>query len=217
MVWSRTQIAERAARSIPPGSIVNLGIGLPTLVADFLPEGCDVWLQSENGILGMGPFPLEGEEDPQVINAGKQTVTIVPGGSCFDSTLSFTMIRGGHVDLTILGAMQVSARGDLANWAIPGGRTMGIGGAMDLAAGSRRILVLTSHLTKKGEPKLLAECTFPLTAPRCVQRVITDLGVLDTDSEEGVFWLRECAPGVTPEQVLEATSAPVRVRLVASP
>ncbi len=213
MPWSRQQIAERAARMIPDGSIVNLGIGLPTLVADYLPEGSDVWLQSENGILGMGPFPLEGEEDPRVINAGKQTVTIVPGGSCFDSVTSFTMIRGGHVDLTILGAMQVSARGDLANWAIPGGRTMGIGGAMDLAAGSRRILVLTSHLTKKGEPKLVAACSFPLTAPRCIQRVVTDLGVLDTDAERGCFVLRELAPEVTVEQVRQATGAPLEVEL----
>ncbi|MFW6050035.1 MAG: 3-oxoacid CoA-transferase subunit B [Myxococcota bacterium] len=207
MPWSREQIAKRAALEIPSGSIVNLGIGLPTLVADFLPDDAGVWLQSENGILGMGPFPVEGCEDPQIINAGKQTVTIVPGGSCFDSALSFAMIRGGHVDLTILGAMQVGAQGDIANWAVPGGRTMGIGGAMDLAAGSRRILVLTSHRTKNDEPKLVAECTYPLTARGVVDRVITDLAVLDP-SPEG-FQLVECAPGVTPEQVRAGTGAPV--------
>lgn len=209
MPFTREQIAERAAREITPGSIVNLGIGLPTLVPGFLPEGHEVWLQSENGILGMGPFPFDGEEDPQLINAGKQTVTIVPGGSCFDSATSFAMIRGGHVDLTILGAMQVSQRGDIANWAIPGGKTMGIGGAMDLAAGSRRIVVLTTHRSKKGEPKLVAECDFPLTARGVVSRVITDLAVLDT-GEDG-FSLVECAPGVTAEEVVAATGAPVSV------
>lgn len=207
MPFSREDIARRAAQEIPPGSIVNLGIGLPTLIPGFLPEGHDVWLQSENGILGMGPYPYEGEEHPQIINAGKETVTIVPGGSCFDSALSFTMIRGGHVDLTILGAMQVSAKGDIANWSIPGGKTMGIGGAMDLAAGSRRILVLTTHTTKEGEPKLVAECTYPLTARRVVNRVITDLAVIDCT--EGGFRLVELAPGVTLEKVRAATGAPV--------
>ena len=147
MPYSKDDIAKRAAAEIADGSIVNLGIGLPTLVADHLAPERDVWLQSENGILGMGPFPYEGDEDPQIINAGKQTVTIVPGGSTFDSATSFAMIRGGHVDLSILGAMQVASNGDLANWSIPGGRTMGSGGAMDLAAGSRRILVLTTHTT----------------------------------------------------------------------
>lgn len=209
MPFTREQIAERAARDIPPGSIVNLGIGLPTLVANYLPEGADIWLHTENGILGMGPFPYEGEEDPQVINAGKQTVTVVTGGSCFDSVMSFAMIRGGHVDLAILGAMQVSQRGDLANWAIPGGRTMGIGGAMDLAAGARRIVVLTTHCTKKGEPKLVGECTYPLTARGVVDRIITDLGVIDVTSDG--FRLVELAPGVTPERVREATGAPLAV------
>ncbi len=183
MPFSKTDMANRAAQEIAPGSIVNLGIGLPTLVADQLPEGSDVWLQSENGILGMGPFPLEGDEDPQIINAGKQTVTIVTGGSCFDSATSFAMIRGGHVDLAILGTMQVACNGDLANWAIPGGRVMGIGGAMDLAAGAKRIIVLTSHVTKKGKPKLLDQCTFPLTAAGVVDRVITDLGVFDVNGD----------------------------------
>ncbi|NCQ60718.1 MAG: 3-oxoacid CoA-transferase subunit B [Myxococcales bacterium] len=199
MAFSKQQIAARAAREIAPGSIVNLGIGLPTLVADHIPEGNDVWLQSENGILGMGPFPYEGDEDPRLINAGKQTVTIVPGGSTFDSATSFSMIRGGHVDLAILGAMQVAQNGDLANWAIPGGKTLGIGGAMDLAAGARRILVLTSHVTKDGEAKLVKECSFPLTAARVVQRIITDLAVIDVTPEG--FRLVELAPGVELDQV----------------
>ncbi|MEM9194112.1 MAG: 3-oxoacid CoA-transferase subunit B [Myxococcota bacterium] len=207
MPFTREQIAERAAKEIEPGSIVNLGIGLPTLVANYLDEAQDVFLHTENGILGMGPFPFEGEEDPQIINAGKQTVTVVPGGSCFDSAVSFTMIRGGHVDLAILGAMQVSQRGDLANWSIPGGKTMGIGGAMDLAAGARRILVLTTHVSKKGEPKLVAECTFPLTAARVVHRVITDLAILDV-SPEG-FRLVEAAEGVSLDEIRKKTGAPV--------
>ena len=207
MPFSKPEIAQRAAKEIPAGSVVNLGIGLPTLVADYLPDDSGVWLQSENGLLGMGPFPLEGEEDAQIINAGKQTVTIVPGGSCFDSALSFTMIRGGHVDLAILGAMQVAANGDIANWSIPGGKTMGIGGAMDLAAGSRRILVLTAHVTKKGDPKLLHQCTYPLTAKGVVDRVITDLAVIDV-TERG-FVARELAPGVTIEEVREKTDADV--------
>jgi 3-oxoacid CoA-transferase subunit B len=207
MPYSREEIAARAAQEILPGSIVNLGIGLPTLVPGYLPEGHDVWLQSENGILGMGPFPYEGDEDPQIINAGKQTVTIVAGGSTFDSATSFSMIRGGHVDLAILGAMQVSQSGDIANWAIPGGRTMGIGGAMDLAAGARRIIVLTTHLTKKGQPKLVGECDFPLTARGVVGRVISDLGVFDT-SPSG-FKLVELAPGVQLDEVHEKTGAPV--------
>lgn len=209
MPFSREQIAARAAREIAPGSIVNLGIGLPTLVADYLPASHGVWLHSENGLLGMGPYPYEGEEDPQIINAGKETVTVMPGGSCFDSALSFAMIRGGHVDLALLGAMQVSEQGDLANWSVPGGKTMGIGGAMDLASGARRIIVLTTHLTREGESKLVRECTYPLTARKVVNRVISDLGVLDT-SERG-FVLVECAPGVTVEQIRAATGAPVHV------
>lgn len=209
MPFSRQQIAERAAAEIPPGSIVNLGIGLPTLVADYLPADHGVWFHSENGLLGMGPFPYEGDEDPQLINAGKQTVTVVPGGSTFDSALSFTMIRGGHIDVAMLGAMQVSQAGDLANWAIPGGRTMGIGGAMDLAVGCRRVICLTTHRTKKGVSKLVGECAFPLTAKRAINRVITDLAVLDC-TEEG-FALVECAPDVTPEMVIEATDGRVLV------
>jgi len=208
MSFSKQDIAARAAKEIAPGSIVNLGIGLPTLVADHIPEGSDVWLQSENGILGMGPFPYEGDEDPQLINAGKQTVTIVPGGSTFDSATSFSMIHGGHVDLAILGAMQVAQNGDLANWAIPGGKTLGIGGAMDLAAGARRILVLTAHVTKKGLPKLVKECSFPLTAAGVVQRVITDLAVIDVTPEG--FRLVELAPGVELDEVRAGMDAELR-------
>ena len=207
MSYSREQMAERAAREICPGSIVNLGIGLPTLVAGYLDEGSDVWFQSENGLLGMGPFPYEGDEDPQLINAGKQTVTAVPGASFFDSALSFTMIRGGHVDLCILGAMQVAANGDLANWAVPGGRVMGIGGAMDLASGARRIVVLMSHRTKKGQPKLVSQCTYPLTARGVVDRIITDLGVFDV-TDDGLQ-LVELAPGVGADEVRGATACDI--------
>ena len=209
MAWKKEQMAERAAREIEPGSIVNLGIGLPTLVADYLPDDLGVWFHSENGLLGMGPFPYEGEEDSQLINAGKQTVTVVPGGSTFDSALSFGMIRGGHVDLAILGAMQVAQSGDLANWAIPGGKVMGIGGAMDLASGARRILVMTQHVTKEGEPKLVRECTYPLTAKGCVHRVISELAVIDVTPEG--FRLVELAPGVTLDEVRAKTGAPLAV------
>lgn len=208
MPWSKEEMAARAAREIAPGSIVNLGIGLPTLVADYLPDELGVWFHSENGLLGMGPFPLEGEEDSQIINAGKQTVTVVPGGSTFDSALSFGMIRGGHVDLAILGAMQVARNGDLANWAIPGGKVMGIGGAMDLASGARRILVMTQHTTKEGEPKLVSECTYPLTARACVHRIISELAVIDVDRERG-FVLVETAPGVTLDELRAQTGAPI--------
>jgi len=206
-MFSKQDMARRAAREIPEGAIVNLGIGLPTLVADYLPEG-HAWLHSENGLLGMGPFPYEGDEDPQLINAGKQTVTIVPGGSIFDSATSFAMIRGGHVDLAILGAMQVSATGDLANWAVPGGRVMGIGGAMDLASGCRRVLVMMQHRAKDGGHKLVGACTYPLTARGVVARVVTDLGVFDP-TPAGRFQTVELAPGVTVDEVRAATGAPV--------
>jgi 3-oxoacid CoA-transferase subunit B len=211
MPWTKEQMAKRGAAESPAGSIVNLGIGLPTLVADWLPEG-HAWLHSENGILGMGPFPYEGEEDPQVINAGKQTVTILPGGSVFDSALSFAMIRGGHVDLAILGAMQVSAHGDLANWAVPGGKVMGIGGAMDLASGCRRVIALMQHATKEGEHKLVNECSYPLTARGVVDRVITELGVFDPVPDpdgEGAFRVIELAPGVDRAEVARLTGAPL--------
>ncbi len=208
MSWNKDQMAARAAREIAPGSIVNLGIGLPTLVADYLPDDAGVWFHSENGLLGMGPFPFEGEEDPQLINAGKQTVTVVPGGSTFDSAVSFSMIRGGHVDLAILGAMQVAMNGDLANWWIPDGKMMGIGGAMDLASGAKRILVMTQHVTKDGGPKLLRACDYPLTAKGCVHRVITELAVLDVAGDG--FALVELAPGVTKDEVVAKTGAPIR-------
>jgi 3-oxoacid CoA-transferase subunit B len=206
MPFSKEQMARRAAAEIQEGSIVNLGIGLPTLVADYLPDG-HAWLHSENGLLGMGPFPYEGDEDPQIINAGKQTVTIVAGGSCFDSAASFGMIRGGHVDVAILGAMQVSARGDIANWAVPGGKVMGIGGAMDLAAGARRVIVLMQHATKDGEAKLVAECSYPLTARRVVARVITELCVIDPTPDG--FHLVELAPGVDLDDVKKLTEGPL--------
>jgi len=204
MPYSTEDMARRAAREIPEGAIVNLGIGLPTQVADYLPEG-HAWLHSENGLLGTGPFPFEGDEDPNLINAGKQTVTVLPGGSTFDSAFSFAMIRGGHVDLAILGAMQVSAAGDLANWAVPGGKVMGIGGAMDLASGCRRIIAMMQHTTKKGEHKLVARCTYPLTAPRVVSLVITELGVFEPTGTG--FRIVELAPGVTREAAETATGA----------
>ena len=205
MALDRDGITRRAAQELQDGFYVNLGIGMPTLVANHVPEGMEVWLQSENGLLGMGAFPTEEAVDADLINAGKQTVTIVDGGSCFDSATSFAMIRGGHVDLSILGAMQIGANGDIANWAIPGGRTMGIGGAMDLAAGSKRILVMSTHVTKKGKPKLLRRCSFPLTAVGVVDRVITDLGVFDPVGEG--FRVVELAPGVERAEVEAKTDA----------
>ncbi|HEU4612305.1 MAG TPA: 3-oxoacid CoA-transferase subunit B [Kofleriaceae bacterium] len=206
MTYSTEDMARRAAREIPAGSIVNLGIGLPTQVADYLPEG-HAWLHSENGLLGMGPFPYEGEEDPNLINAGKQTVTVLPGGSTFDSATSFAMIRGGHVDLAILGAMQVSAGGDLANWAVPGGKVMGIGGAMDLASGAKRVIAMMQHTTKKGDFKLVQKCEYPLTATRVVSLVITELGAFEPTGHG--FRIVELAPGVTREQAERATGAPL--------
>ncbi len=207
MPFTREEMAERASREIPRGCVVNLGIGLPTLIAGFIPSEHEVWLHSENGLLGMGPFPYEGDEDPQLINAGKQTVTVLPGGSCFDSSLSFAMIRGGHVDLAFLGAMQVSMKGDLANWAIPGGKTMGIGGAMDLSSGCQRLIVLMTHNSKDGSPKLLKDCSFPLTAQGVVDRIVTDLAVLDVASDG--FRLVELAPGVSLEELQIKTDAPI--------
>jgi len=206
MTYSTEDMARRAAREIPEGSLVNLGIGLPTQVADYLPQG-HAWLHSENGLLGMGPFPYEGDEDPNLINAGKQTVTVLPGGSTFDSAASFGMIRGGHVDLAILGAMQVSAGGDLANWAVPGGKVMGIGGAMDLANGCRRVIAMMQHVTKKGEHKLVARCDYPLTATRVVSLVITDLGVFEPSGHG--FRVIELAPNVTRELAERSTGAPL--------
>ena len=206
MTYSTEDMARRAAREIPAGSIVNLGIGLPTQVADYLPEG-HAWLHSENGLLGTGPFPYEGDEDPNLINAGKQTVTVLPGGSTFDSAFSFAMIRGGHVDVAIMGAMQVSAGGDLANWAIPNGKVMGIGGAMDLASGCRRLIAMMQHVTKKGEHKLVQRCDYPLTAARVVSLVITELGVFEPTGHG--FRIIELAPTVTRAVAESATGAPL--------
>jgi 3-oxoacid CoA-transferase subunit B len=208
MSWSRDDMVRRAAKEIADGQIVNLGIGLPTEVANFIPAGVDVFLHSENGLLGMGPFPLDNEVDAQLINAGKQTVTALPGASIFDSSLSFAMIRGGHVDLAILGGLEVACNGDLANWTVPGKLITGMGGAMDLAAGARRVVVLQSHASKDGKSKLVSALTLPPTALGCVARVITELGVFDVGGDH--FRCVERAPGIDDAQIARSTGAPVR-------
>jgi len=213
MPWSREQMAQRAARELRDGYYVNLGIGIPTLVANYIPPGMRVVLHSENGMLGMGPFPFEGEEDPDLINAGKQTITELPSSSYFSSSESFAMIRGGHIDLTVLGAMEVDENGDLANWMIPGKMVKGMGGAMDLVAGVRRVIAVMEHCARDGTPKFKPRCALPLTGRRVVDLLITDLGVFERAARSSPFELIELAPDVSAAQLRERTTAAFRTAL----